>query len=753
MSNQQLSGSGESNLQAKTPNGELNAIDAQLRADQARADSQGLIARGIDSALSLIWHSDSDTQNALKALREKVVSAEQSGTTEPDCMAPQVQKAIDADKQSANDVSTRDGIADFAANVAVTATYFMRGRRGRLLASALNGVNDIHTADGASGMAVDAFFGVAKGYALSRTFERLGSSNMPLAVRGVATGVAMRLENGVLTAENYRDENTRSFDIGTGLQRTAVSAFDPLSMTIDGLTLVGGSYFTRIADSKLNGLLTKNPLATNLFIGTTSGLVNGASAEIGRENGNYDPTRIAERAFLGAAQNAMAAAIGLHADRGLTAVSERLTASHSEDVVPPALHTGDVASHENFAQPTAIANPEEGSIPLRLRAQPIETMGPRTDTDLVIVGNGIMGLSLADTIVKTGPLTFNGPAHTPNLIVISEHEIGLSGNSPFMTGMNTRAIDGSYQAFKDTIGPNYEAFLEAVRKGQISTRELAERVGTYQPSNSFYFAYEPNDPWINNDLKPLVEADSRNSHLTGEDAAAVQPFIKEAVRLKEEGSVDPGDLLRGIADQPHFRDNVKLVKGGVIGVNANDFGVTLTTSSGNQINAKMVVFATGAPPDFLGDFSNTYENWDGKTILAHAPDHGLGRDNYFDTRTIAFFKGKDKDTVLIGGDADGDVPASVLGQIFPHSVPIASIAQTLPVSLDQRPIFDRVPGFYDRVVFAGLLSGTGLVYSGVGRDVVPKLLTIGTPHPNPDLWGFNRFNNEHAHIDTKPKGA
>jgi glycine/D-amino acid oxidase-like deaminating enzyme len=384
-------------------------------------------------------------------------------------------------------------------------------------------------------------------------------------------------------------------------------------------------------------------------------------------------------------------------------------------------------------------------VKINLKARPIESV-TQPETDVAVIGNGIIGMTLANRLAQGRFALGNGELR-PRVTVLSANDLAQEGNSHQMTGMATRAIDGSYQEFLETMGPeNYAKFIEAVKTGQLHIQDLAKQVGVFQPSNSYYFAYEPNNAYLRGGLAPLAAADSRNSYLFGDAARKIQPWMAEAIQLTDEGNLDPSKLLMGIASQKAFGDRVQMLRGMVTGVQTNDHGVTVKTSDGSSLKARMAIFATNTPPSFIGDYSHIFEDWQGLTVRANAPGHNLGPHNYFDTKTIAFFRSLGGDTVSVGGDAETAVPLQVINRLFPNAEITHATAATLPISADQRPAFDRFPGMHGRVFFAGLGSGTGLVFSGVGTDVIPKLLD-GQAHPAPELWGLDRFEND-IHIAT-----
>jgi glycine/D-amino acid oxidase-like deaminating enzyme len=758
---------------------ELQAIDARLQVHQADRNQQGLIARGVDWALSTVWHSDQDSEKALQSLRAEVVAAQHSG--DPNAVKKldrQVEQAVDNDQKAVQGSSFKSGTSNFIGDVAVAAPLFIRGSKGRSLSALTNSVNDITPSDGLGGMVADATMGAAKGYALSLTFEKMGKMRMSVAKRGTVLGVLNRTETNLLTARNYRDQNGQ-IDIGQGLGAAALNALNPAALATDVAGGLASRSLAGALDGRFNGILSKNPLAANMFTGGTVGLISGGSGEIQNESrtGNYSFQNILESSLRGAGSSTISAAIGRGMERTSafapsqslftrgTPASDSIMLPH-RDVKPPVGNEAPVVTTNAPTEkaPVVTANSLADEAPLvvptaaelgtpvpltavkiNLKARPIESV-TRPETDVAVIGNGIIGLTLANRLAQGRFALGNGELR-PRVTVLSASDLAQEGNSHQMTGMATRAIDGPYQKFLDNMGPeNFAKFIEAVRTGQLHIQDLAKQVGVFRPSNSYYFAYEPNDEYLRVALAPLATADSRNSYLFGDTARKVQPWMAEAIKLTDEGNVDPSQLLMGIASQKAFSDRVQMLRGMVTAVQTDNNGVTVETADGSTLRTKMAVFATNRPPSFLGNYSHTYEDWEGLTLVANAPGHNLGPNNYFDTETVAFFRSLGGDTVSIGGDAETLVPLRVMNRLFPNAEIIHATASTLPISNDQLPAFDRIPGMHGRVFFAGLGSGTGLVFSGVATDVIPKLLD-GQDHPAPELWGLDRFENN-VHIET-----
>jgi hypothetical protein len=388
---------------------ELQVIDNRLAADKARVDDKGLIGKGVDAVLKLVWHADDQTQKGLVDLRVKVQDADQHHDVQALAkLSPQVNAAVNADVAAVKSESFREGASDFVSGVVTTAPLFMRGGRARALSVGVNALNDIQTNDGALGMTGDAIMGGAKGYALSVTFERVGRSKMSGAAKGLILGLGSRSEEGLLTSQNYRNDQGQ-FSLGTGFERTAGSVFKPYSLIIDAATFGTASTFTKT--------LSKNPLAANLAVGSMIGIISGASSEIQNQSqsGRYNATDIVSKALLSGASNLVSAGLGGHFEQTTlfnprVATEGRLpgsmmlphpegsTTKPVEPQTPPAPET---------SQPTAQA-PKESS-PIRTGVLlPDWHVGPdnvdfvKTMTELVPRERNETALSLIKTVSDQG---------------------------------------------------------------------------------------------------------------------------------------------------------------------------------------------------------------------------------------------------------------------------------------------------------------------------------------------------------------
>jgi hypothetical protein len=290
---------------------ELQAIDARLDAHTAQRNSEGLITKGVNALFKTVADGDDKSEKKLEELRAQVLADLQSGNKAAiAALQPDIQRAVQADIQACQGDAVRNGVSSFVASTLVAASMFVRGPRGRALSMTLNAANDVHTSDGVGGMALDAAVGAAKGYALSRTFETLGAKNMSAPAKGVAIGLASRLEDNLLTASNYRDQNG-GLDIGAGVNNTLHETFNPFSAILDAGTFGVGHVAASGVNASLKGALEKNPVAANVFTGFSIGLVSGMNGEFAQEtsnpNGSVNYGRVAWKGLESGLSNALSA--------------------------------------------------------------------------------------------------------------------------------------------------------------------------------------------------------------------------------------------------------------------------------------------------------------------------------------------------------------------------------------------------------------------------------------------------------------
>ncbi|CAM6003183.1 unnamed protein product [Sphagnum balticum] len=312
---------------------ELQAIDQRLLVDKANRNGQGFFARAVDAALSSIWHSDLDSEKALEALRLKVVAAQESA--DPGAVKKldeEVQQAVENDQKAVQNNSFKDSASSFVGDVAVSAPLFVRGARGRALSAFANGLNDFSASDGPGGMAADALTEPLKAICFPGPSNREGN-----------------------------------FALGQGLSITASSTFNPLALLTDVSTGIASRSIAKIADGRLDGFLSRSPLATNVLTGTTTGLISGSSAEIQRESrtGNYDFESILAGAAQGAATSAAGGALGRGLERTTIFAPTGTPATDSIMLPHPDVKAPGSTQLEELGQRPLPANPTEQGVDLK----------------------------------------------------------------------------------------------------------------------------------------------------------------------------------------------------------------------------------------------------------------------------------------------------------------------------------------------------------------------------------------------------
>jgi hypothetical protein len=421
---------------------QLQAIDARLDADRERRNKQGLLARGVNSVLEIFSHSDVDSEKKLERLRQEVVDAQAHNDVQAiKKLDAEIGTAVKADEQAAAATSFRDGVSNFVTDTAITSTYFVRGARGRTAATVLTGLNDIHLEDGTVGMVGEGLLGATRGYVLARTFETLGKSNLSAANKGMAIGLAGRLEDGLLNAQSYKDQNGQ-FHLSTGLEATASSVANPYALLADAATFGVANGAGRLLDKSLAGALTKSPIAANVFAGFTIGTISGANNEIQNESktGNYSALNIIEQSLLGGASNATSAALGAKLEQtgafapgpslfrpgtrpeGSIILPHPETSPERTGKVPEIMRPGDTAGADEPATGTPKSHPygQENPIPPISKMVHLE---PETPGSLPVelfeykpevkIDNGVVArYPDYDAVEKAGYTWFDNKVHT-----------------------------------------------------------------------------------------------------------------------------------------------------------------------------------------------------------------------------------------------------------------------------------------------------------------------------------------------------
>ncbi len=285
---------------------------------------------------------------------------------------------------------------------------------------------------------------------------------------------------------------------------------------------------------------------------------------------------------------------------------------------------------------------------------PAPTLPPATDldTDICVVGAGIVGLSLARMLGEAGH----------DVVVLTAHELGDS-----VTGRSNAKVTALHRVVYDDLTRRHGADAAAAYAGaQVEAMTwLRERAGEVWQVRDAATVATSDDA-----LQVLVE-EARAARLAGlpvrmVDAVESFPGAPPGLLLPDQGQVDPVALLHRMADD--LPSGVALRQGRVTSVRPGVRGATVR-GTGFKVRARHVVVATGLPFLDRGLFFSLCEP-QASYLLAFAQDPSavpasaqmcIAVDD--PTRSIRWAGSAEEPVLLVGGQGHrtgaGDPSAAV----------------------------------------------------------------------------------------------
>lgn len=211
-----------------------------------------------------------------------------------------------------SDQKTLSEVELYGTNFIKSATLFLRGRLGVAGTLASYALDQMRPGDSAATQLADGTLGSAKGLAMRGVFNKLGTTQVDFATKGIMLGTTSRLADSALSRQTYLDEKGQ-FSFGDGLGRIKDTAFNPAALTADVVTFGIAHGAFRGGNLLSNGALERSPLASTILTGTTFGASSGAYTEINRQKQNgeqLDIGKIAQRALIQGGLDSIAAIPG-----------------------------------------------------------------------------------------------------------------------------------------------------------------------------------------------------------------------------------------------------------------------------------------------------------------------------------------------------------------------------------------------------------------------------------------------------------
>lgn len=375
-------------------------------------------------------------------------------------------------------------------------------------------------------------------------------------------------------------------------------------------------------------------------------------------------------------------------------------------------------------------------------AKRFPTLKGDVQSDIVVVGSGVVGQQIADKLSAMGLK-----------VVVLERGKVTSGTSDMMGAMNTFVPDTGFELMANSFG---EKKFALIMRRSLTARQDSENLGRlygdFKPVDSFNIGYSDNHAGIAAEAKIAQQFDPRVRFVTGGDAERLFPSARSAAIFPREGNLNPRKMLLGMAGSGRysmFEDSP------VLGVAQSSDGVDVFTPEG-VVHGKKVIFATNGP---VTPFSYLNEHLTPVQTFANVADIGMRLPgNFFDAPDVTGEKipfsywrqfdlpGFKPDETLVGGtahmlDTEPAVPYEpslpiVTKKLFNAEGRDQSTAVIFTSYADGAPIYAVHPK-YPFMSMATGGGGTGLV-GGALLAQSARMEASGQPD---DLLSPNRFRN------------
>ncbi|MEK6982724.1 MAG: FAD-dependent oxidoreductase [Candidatus Micrarchaeota archaeon] len=372
------------------------------------------------------------------------------------------------------------------------------------------------------------------------------------------------------------------------------------------------------------------------------------------------------------------------------------------------------------------------------------SLDKKIETDVVVVGAGIVGVMTAWHLANKGLR-----------VVILEKNHVATGDTAFTTGFMTRVPDTQVCELEKLYGEEFvKQLFEATTKTQqylFSTIKENKINCDFSNCSSFYCAYSKDDQVLKQEWDSIKKADPNSSFISGKEAIAFSPAIKEAIKFSNEGKFNVRKFLLGLLALPQSKKIQVFEESEVTDVDVGEFVIAKTDKG--EVEAKKLVVATGLPPKFFSELHSLFMPKITYSILAKFENEVPFSDNLFwDTFDPYFYYRRlDKNTVILGGsDRSVSEPPSkespflklqnFLEKYFKTEFKVTNTwSGSLFDSSDGLPYASEHP-HYKGKVFVGSccgFGGNGLVFGTFASSIVADLVT-GNSNIYANLLSFSR---------------
>jgi len=240
-----------------------------------------------------VFHGEDKSLAHLNNLQNSILLAKEAGDPK---FAIDPKLATEAQSQTdsviAQDKEARSSANSWSANISnftMSAGLFFPGKAGYALAAFTNAADSAHPADSMTHQGLDVLLGASKGAALKLTFDKVGQSEMNIALKAGTLSISNRLAEVGLNSHTYIDDKTGNASVTDGLWKTAKTVADPYQLGMD-LATFGGGYLLLNKMGISPEFARSNPMIAQAMTGAGFGFSSGFFSDLQNQQklGNGD---------------------------------------------------------------------------------------------------------------------------------------------------------------------------------------------------------------------------------------------------------------------------------------------------------------------------------------------------------------------------------------------------------------------------------------------------------------------------------
>ncbi len=205
-----------------------------------------------------------------------------------------------------------DELVGYTKGFIKTVPLFMKGRvAGGALAFGY-AADEAKSTDALGFQLLDAGLGATKAVLMKKSLAVCHQQGFTPGTTGLTLGFVNRASSVGLTRESYID-STGQPSLAHGLNRTALAAFNPLSIAVDAASYGAADILWGRIVSRTRGTAVFNPSIGNTLSAGTMGVTSGFGNELHRQltvDGVVDPLKLARHALLQGTVDGLAGGIG-----------------------------------------------------------------------------------------------------------------------------------------------------------------------------------------------------------------------------------------------------------------------------------------------------------------------------------------------------------------------------------------------------------------------------------------------------------